>query len=86
MLAKLSTAAHSMCIRAARSARAQMTAESLATSPDWMPAIAGRSAARLRYGLASAPNRASAAVDAERTRSWRRVRPRRLAEFAVGIE
>ncbi|MGX1424718.1 hypothetical protein [Bradyrhizobium elkanii] len=46
-----------------------MTAESLATSPDWMPAIAGRSAARLRYGLASAPNPASAAVDAERTRS-----------------
>jgi hypothetical protein len=48
MLSKLSTVEHSTCMRDGRSARAQITAESEATSPAWMPlAISGRSAARL---------------------------------------
>jgi hypothetical protein len=49
MVLKLSVVAISANIRAGRSARAQTTAESLDTSPDWMPwVMSGRSAARLR--------------------------------------
>src|SRR5262245_20585437 len=52
MVLKLSVVATSASMRAGRSARAQITAESSETSPDWMPwVMTGRSAARLRYGL-----------------------------------
>src|SRR5262249_26883241 len=49
MVLKLSDVATSANMRAGRSARAQITAESAETSPDWMPwVMSGRSAARLR--------------------------------------
>src|SRR5262245_735313 len=49
MVLKLSDVATSASMRAGRSARAQITAESSETSPDWMPwVMTGRSAARLR--------------------------------------
>jgi hypothetical protein len=48
MLVKLSTVEHSIRIRAGLSARAQIMAELAATSPDCIPDISGRSAARLR--------------------------------------
>src|SRR6187431_3335496 len=54
MVLKLSVVATSTCMRAGRSPRAQTIPESTDTSPDWMPwVMAGRSAARLRYGRAS---------------------------------
>jgi hypothetical protein len=50
---KLSLVAISTSMRAGRSARAQTTAESQETSPDWIPCVmSGRSAARLIAGLA----------------------------------
>jgi hypothetical protein len=49
MVLKLSLVATSASMRAGRSARAQMTAESEETSPDCTPWVTrGRSAARLR--------------------------------------
>ena len=49
MILKLSVVATSANMRAGRSARAQITAESTETSPDWIPwVMSGRSAARLR--------------------------------------
>jgi hypothetical protein len=62
-------------MRAGRSARAHITAESVETSPEAIPlAILGRSAARLRWGAASPPIPASAIDDADRTSNWRLVR------------
>jgi hypothetical protein len=81
MVLKLSTVEHSTCIRAGRSARAQITAEPSETSPDWMPpAICGRSAARLRCGFASV---AAARLEVERTRNCRRVQAREARSDAI---
>ena len=81
MVLKLSTVEHSTCMRAARSARAQITAEPSETSPDWMPpAIRGRSAARLMDGFASA---AKARLVVERTRNCRRVHARGARSVAI---
>jgi hypothetical protein len=78
---KLSTVETSACMRAGRSARAQITAEPSETSPDWMPpAIRGRSAARLMEGFAS---EAMARVDVERTRNCRRVHARAARSVAI---
>ncbi|MEY9182923.1 hypothetical protein ABIG06_004505 [Bradyrhizobium sp. USDA 326] len=78
---KLSTVEHSTCIRAGRSARAQITAEPSETSPDWIPpAICGRSAARLMEGFAS---EAMARLEAERTRNCRRVHAREARSVAI---
>ncbi len=85
MVLKLSTVEHSTCIRDGRSARAHTTAESAETSPEAIPlVICGRSAARLRYGLARPPNPASATVAAEWTSNRRLVSPC-FAWIAIGI-
>src|SRR5262245_51561564 len=64
MVLKLSVVAISANMRAGRLARAQITAESTETSPDWMPwVMSGRSAARLRWGLPTPPT-AEIALDA----------------------
>src|SRR5262245_12206453 len=81
---KLSTLEHSTCMRAGRSARAQITAEPSDTSPDWMPpTICGRSAARLRCGFASVPSEATARLEVERTRNCRRVHAREARSDAI---
>ena len=84
MVLKLSTVAHSTCMRDGRSARAQITAEPSETSPDWMPPwICGRSAARLIEGFASVPRPAMASEDVERTRNCRRVHAREARSVAI---
>jgi hypothetical protein len=73
-LLKLSVVATSTSMRDGRSARAHTTAESIETSPDWMPwVISGRSAVRLSAGLAMAE---IAAEDAAVPRKRRRVSAR----------
>ena len=73
---KLSVVATSTSMRAGRSARAQTTPESAETSPDCTPCvISGRSAARLRYGLAIDPMAEKAVADAAVANSRRRVTP-----------
>src|SRR5215470_1373119 len=77
---KLSVVAISICILAGRSVRAQTTPESTPMSPDCRPwVMSGRSAARLRYGLAMPPAHVSAVVvsaaaDAEPVMKRRRVK------------
>ena len=69
MVLKLSVVATSTSMREGRSARAQTTPESIDTSPDWMPwVMIGRSAARLKAGLAIMPPTAVTAADAARSR------------------
>src|SRR5438128_9013856 len=86
MVLKLSDVATSASMRAGRSARAQITAESVDTSPDWMPwVITGRSAARLRYGLATPPTAVADSDDAAVARNRRRVsNPRDGRESVIG--
>jgi hypothetical protein len=70
---KLSVVATSTNMRDGLSARAHTIPESIETSPDWMPwVMRGRSAARLRAGLAI-PTAAIAADDAPTVRKRRRV-------------
>jgi hypothetical protein len=47
------------------------------------PAISGRSAARLRFGVARGPRPASAREDVERTRNCRRVHARAARSVAI---
>ena len=71
MVLKLSVVEASTIIRAGRSALAQTTPPSAVTSPDCRPwVICGRSAARLRYGVAMLPSAAApeAAVVARKCR------------------
>src|SRR5215510_11261647 len=71
---KLSVVATSTSMRAGRSARAQTTPPSVDTSPDWMPwVMTGRSAARLRYGLAIPPSAVMDSEDAAVVTNRRRV-------------
>ena len=68
---KLSVVAISICMRAGRSVRAQITPLSRPTSPDCTPwVISGRSLARLMYGRATL----SAAAEVDTVRNFRRVR------------
>src|ERR1700716_2184951 len=76
---KLSVVATSTNMRDGRSARAHIIPESIETSPDWTPwVMRGRSAARLRAGLAI-PTAATAADEAPAVRKRRRVRARSVA-------
>src|SRR5207244_4783680 len=68
-LARDSVVATSTSICEGRSARAHTTPPSVPTSPDCTPEVTtGRSAARLRYGVASAPIAAAPAVERKRRR------------------
>src|SRR6266540_4062837 len=69
-----SVVATSASMREGLSARAQTTPESTDTSPDWMPwVMRGRSAARLRNGLAVPPSAVIAADEATVVKRRRRV-------------
>src|SRR5882757_9606486 len=82
---KLSLAASSTRIRAARSARAHTTAESVVTSPDAMPCVMrGRSAARLKYGRATPPSNVSAPAALADASSRRRESIAPPPSFAMG--
>ncbi len=71
---KLSVVAASTSMRAGRSVRAHTMPQSVETSPDWTPCVtAGRSAARLRAGLAIPPTAPIAADDAAAASNRRRV-------------
>src|SRR5262245_16507399 len=71
---KLSVVATSTSMRAGRSVRAQTTPPSVDTSPDWTPwVMTGRSAARLRYGLAMPPSAVMDSEDAAVATNRRRV-------------
>src|SRR5712672_3675077 len=71
---KLSVVATSTSMREGRSDRAQTMPEPVDTSPDWMPwVITGRSAARLRYGLAMPPTAVTDSDDAAVATNRRRV-------------
>src|SRR6478735_5664202 len=73
-LAKDSVVDTSTSISEGRSARDHTTPLSVLTSPDCTPCgTRGRSAARLRYGVAMVPSAAALAVEIKRRREIRRV-------------
>ncbi len=87
MLLKLSVVEISTCMRAGRSARAQTTPESVPTSPDCSPwVMIGRSAARLKYGLAIPPAIVIAAVETEAPMKRRRVRTMRSLAMGCSLD